>query len=129
MTDEVLFARPHADAALAPPPLISIVADRRALDVAGVADGDRHVFFGDQVLDAEFTFIGKNLSSAWIAVFRLNLAQFIDDDLHHELVAAQDREQPLDQLQQFGELVQDLLAFETCQPLKLHVQNGLCLDL
>ena len=52
VADEVLVARPHADAALAAAPLVAIGRDRRPLDVAGVADRDRHVFFGDQVLDA-----------------------------------------------------------------------------
>ena len=61
--------------------------------------------------------------SAWTC------AQLVDDDLHHELVAAQNREQPLDQLEQLRQLVEDLLAFETGQPLELHVENRLRLYL
>ena len=51
VADEVLVARAHADAALAAAALVAVVGDRGALDVAGVADRDRHVLFGDQVLD------------------------------------------------------------------------------
>ena len=72
VADEVLFARPHADAALAAAPLVPVGGDRRPLDVAGVADGDRHVFFGDQVLDAELAFLGEDLGAALVAVLLLH---------------------------------------------------------
>src|SRR5207237_1978980 len=54
MADEIFLARAHADAPLTAPALISVAGDRRPLDVAGVAHRDRHVFFGDQVFDAQF---------------------------------------------------------------------------
>ena len=72
--DEILFARAHADAALAAAPLVAVVRDRGPLDVAGVADRDRHVFFGDQVFDAELAFLGEDLRPARVAVLLLNLA-------------------------------------------------------
>ncbi len=53
----------------------------------------------------------------------------VHDELHQELVAAKDRAQPLDRLLQLGQLVEDLLALEPGQPLQLHVQDGLRLDL
>ena len=53
VADEVLLARAHADAPLAAAALRAVGRDRRALDVAGVGDRDRHVLVGDQVLDAE----------------------------------------------------------------------------
>ena len=37
--------------------------------------------------------------------------------------------QPLDGLHQLGQLVQDLLPLEAGQPLQLHVENRLRLDL
>ena len=64
MADVVLFARPHADAALAAAALRPIRRDRRALDVAGVGDRDRHVFVGDQVLDAELAALVDDLGPA-----------------------------------------------------------------
>ena len=88
VADEVLLARPHADAALAAAPLVPVVRDRGALDVAGVADRDRHVLFGDQVLDAELAFLGEDLGAARRRrTCRGPVAQLVDDDLHQQLVA------------------------------------------
>ena len=64
-----------------------------------------------------------------VAVLLLNLPQLVDDDLHHELVARQDGEQALDQLQQLRELVENLLPLEAGQALQLHVEDRLRLDL
>ena len=44
-------------------------------------------------------------------------------------VAAEDGAQPLDRLQQLGHLVENLLALEAGQPLQLHVENRLRLNL
>ena len=41
----------------------------------------------------------------------------------------EDRAQPLDRLQQLGQLVEDLLPLEAGEPLELHVEDGLRLDL
>src|SRR5689334_5186665 len=128
MRHEVFFACPHADAAFAAASLVAIVRDGGALDVAGVADGDRHVFLGDQILDAELALFGKNLGAARVAVLLLNLPQLVDDDLHHKAIAREDREQPFDQLQQLGVLVENLLPLEAGQPLQLHVEDRLRLN-
>src|SRR5207245_10460838 len=55
--------------------------------------------------------------------------QLVDDDLHQQTLARQDRAQPFDGLQQFRELVENLLPFQACEALQLHVENGLRLDL
>ena len=73
VADEVLVARPHADAALAAAPLIPVGRDRGPLDVAGVADRDRHVFLGDQILDAQLARLAfDDLGAAIVAVLRLH---------------------------------------------------------
>src|SRR5262249_27620511 len=64
-----------------------------------------------------------------VAVLRTNVFQLVDDDLHQQTLARQDRAQPFDGLQQLGKLVEDLLALETGQPLQLHVEDRLRLDL
>ena len=53
--DEILVARRHAGAALAAAALHAIFGQRRALDIAGMGDGDRHVLALDQrfVLDLD----------------------------------------------------------------------------
>ena len=129
MADEVLVARAHADAALAAAPLIPIGRDRRSLDVAGVADRDRHVLFGDQILDAQLAGRIDDLGAPLVAVLGLHRPQLIDDDLHQQPLAGQNRAQPLDRLEQLGQLVEDLLALQAGQALELHVENGLGLDL
>ena len=55
--------------------------------------------------------------------------QLVDDHLHQQLVARQDRAQPLDGLHQLGQLVEDLLALEAGQALQLHVEDRLRLHL
>ena len=130
MADEILFFRPHADAPLAAAALVAVRRDRSPLDVAGVADRDRHVFFGDQVLDAQFARLAfDNLGPPIVAVFRPDVAKFVDDDLHQQALAGQDGAEPLDRFQELGELVQDLLTLQPGQPLKLHIQDGLRLNL
>src|SRR5712692_2171682 len=130
MADEVLVARPHADATLAAAPLIAIGGNRRPLDVAGVADGDRHVFFGDEIFDTDLAGLTLNdLRAAGVAVLRLYVLQLVDDDLHQQPVARQNRAKALDRLQQLGQLVDNLLPFQAGQTLELHVKNRLRLDL
>ena len=129
VADEVLFPRPHPDAALSTPTLVPIVRDGRALDVAGIAHRDRHVLFGDQILDAELTLFGQNLRPPIVPVLLAHGTKLVHDDLHHELLAREDRQQAFDQREQFRQLVQDLLPLEAGQPLQLHVEDGLGLNL
>ena len=58
-----------------------------------------------------------------------DLLQLVDDDLHQQALAGENRAQPLDRLQQLGELVENLLPLEAGQPLELHVEDRLRLDL
>ena len=53
--DEILVARRHAGAALAAAALHAIFGQRRALDIAGMGDGDRDILALDQrfVLDLD----------------------------------------------------------------------------
>ena len=51
--DDVLFARRHADQALAAAPLLPVRVERRPLDVARARRRDDDVLVGDEVLDAE----------------------------------------------------------------------------
>src|SRR6185503_10033701 len=129
MADEILFARAHADPALAAAPLVPVVRDRSPLDVAGVADRDRHVFLGNQVLDPEFAFLRQDLRAPIIPVPVPHRPQLVDDDLHQQLFARQDRQQPFDQFEQLGQFIEDLLALQAGQPLELHVEDGLRLNL
>ena len=88
-----------------------------------------HLFFGDHVLDAELFGLVDDLRAALVAVLLLDLQQLFLDDLHLELLALQDRLQPLDQLDRLAVLVLDLLPFQAGEALEPHVQDGLRLDL
>src|SRR5262249_41786505 len=130
MADEILVARPHADASLAAAALVAIRRDCRPLDVAGVAHRDRHVFLGDQILDGDLARLAlDDLRASFVPVRFAHRLQFVDDDLHQQTVARQNRAQLLDRLQQIGELVDDLLPLQPGQALQLHVEDRLRLDL
>ena len=74
----VLVAGAHADAALAAALLRLVGRQRRALDVAGVADRDHHVLFVDEVLDGDLVGHGQDLGAARVAVLLLDLLQLVD---------------------------------------------------
>src|SRR6185503_7599743 len=128
VADEILVARPHADAALAAPSLAAVRRDRGPLDVAGVADRDRHVLFGDQVLDVQVARRVDDLAAALVAVALPHVLELPDDDLHQQTLAGEDGAQPFNRLEQLGELVENLLPLQAGQALQLHVQDGLGLD-
>src|SRR4030095_6686370 len=80
VADKVLLAGSHADATLASPSLIAVIGDCRAFDVPSVADRDRHILFGNQVLDTEFALVGKNFRAPRVAVLRLYLTELVHDN-------------------------------------------------
>ena len=59
---------------------------------------DDAAFVGDEVFDADLAFVGHDLRAALGAVFLLNLAQLVLDDLQHALLFREDVEQVLDRL-------------------------------
>ena len=125
---DVLFARRHADEALAAAALLPVRLERRALDVARVRRGDDDVLVGDEVFDAEVAGLLDEVGAALVAVLRPDRAQLVEDDGHHQLVARQNGAQLLDELHQLGELVDDLLPLEARQALELHVEDRLRLE-
>ena len=70
--------------------------------------------------------ISVRRSSPYLLADRL---QLVDDDLHQQPLAGEDGAQPLDRLQQLGELVENLLPLQAGQALELHVEDRLRLDL
>ncbi len=129
MGQKVFGARPHPDPPFAAPALASVLGDGGTLDVPGVTDGDRHVLFSDQVLDAELAGVVHDLGAPLVAVLRLHRPQFRHHDPHEQSLAPEDLAQSLNHEQQLSQLVQHLLALESCKPLQLHVENRLRLNL
>ena len=66
--DEILVLQPLPVEPAPAAALLAVGRDRRALDVAGVRDGDDHVLFGDQVLDRELALVARDLGAALVAV-------------------------------------------------------------
>ena len=70
-----------------------------------------------------------DLRAALVAVLLADRLQLVDDDLHQQALAGEDGAQALDRLEQLGQLVEDLLPLQAGQPLELHVEDRLRLDL
>src|SRR6185437_9876707 len=66
--DEILVAGAHAHAPGAAAALLAIGGDGGALEIAGVADGDRHLLIGDQVFQLDFRGFVLDFSAARVAV-------------------------------------------------------------
>ena len=80
LRDEIFFARLHADAARAATPLLAVGGDRRALEVAGMRDGDRDLLVGDEIFELQFGCFIENLRAALVAVLLANFFELADDD-------------------------------------------------
>ena len=88
MLDEILVAGLHAGAARAAAALHAVGGDRRALHVAGVADGDRDLLVGDQVFEMDFGGFVFDDGAALVAVELLDLFELLDDDAAQFLLRA-----------------------------------------
>jgi len=129
VTDEILFTRAHPDAPFTSATLCTVSRDGGPLDVAGIGDGDRHVLVGNQVLDPQLARFFDDHGTALVAVLLTDFSQFVQHHLHQQFVTRQDGAEPFDRLQQFGQLVDDLLPLQSRQALQLHVENRLRLKL
>ena len=127
--DRILFARGHADHALAAAVLLAIGGERLTLDIAAARDGDHHIFVGDQVLVGHFSCcILCDLGAASVGELLLELGELIRDDFRDARRARQDVFQLGDELDDFEILVFDLLALEGGETRKAHVENCLRLQ-
>src|SRR5688572_12863771 len=127
--DEVAFAR---FGALDPAPATALRAvgvGGQTLDVAVVADGDDDVFLRDQRVHVERADAARNLRAAIVAVLLLHLQRVLADDVHHEVVVAQDRLVALDLLGHFAVLVHELLDLEPDELDELQASDRLGLHL
>jgi hypothetical protein len=80
MFDEILIARLHTGAARSSAALLAVGRDRRALQVAAVADCDRDLLVGNQVFEMNFSGFVFDDCSTLIAVEFFNFFNFGDDD-------------------------------------------------
>ena len=109
--------------------LHAIFGQRRALDVAGMGDGDRHVLALDQILVFEFEIGLDQFGLARGGEFVADFRQFVAHDGKHARARAQDVEIVLDRHGQLLHLVGDFVAAQRGQPLQAQIEDRLGLFL
>ncbi|OQC41772.1 MAG: hypothetical protein BWX64_00674 [Acidobacteria bacterium ADurb.Bin051] len=129
MLDEIPLLGRHPGAPLAAAMLRAVERERRALDVAGVRDGDHHLLVGDHVLDRDVVGLGDDLGAPRVAVPLPDLGELALDLGEQQGVGAEDRAQAIDELEQLAVLVDELLPLEAGEALETHLEDRLGLHL
>src|SRR5438552_3491373 len=107
------------------PSFMAMMPERRALDVAGVRDGDHHVLALDQVLVLDLAFLLDDDGFARGGEFALHRRELFLDDRLDACARAQDVEIIGDFHGELVELFGNLLAAECSQPLQAQIENRL----
>ena len=105
------------------------VAQRRALDITHVANGDHHGIIGIEVLGIELMVEGDNLRLTLVAILLLHLQQVL---LHHLLTTlgvVEDFLQVGDELHQVVVLLVQLIDTQASQLTQTHIDDSLRLEL
>src|SRR5579862_8555537 len=79
MLDKILVARLHAGAPGASPALHAIGRDRRALEIAAVADRYRDLFIGNEVFEMNLCGFVFDSGAPLVAIKLLNRFELFDD--------------------------------------------------
>ena len=90
LRDEVFFARLHAEAPGAAALLLAVGGDGRALEVAGVGDGDGDLLVGDEVFEGELGGLVDDDGAACVAVLVADVFELLDDDAAEFFLAGED---------------------------------------
>ena len=125
---EILFAAVRSLASHAAPCLFAEFAERRALDVTQMADGDYHGVVGIEIFGVELLAGIFYLGAPFVAVFLLHLLQFV---LHHLLAqfgVVKDLLQVCNLPFQFVVFGVQLFQTETCELAEPHVHDSLRLQ-
>ncbi len=122
--DEVLFAGLHAEAAGATSALLSIGGDGRALEVAGVGDGDGDLLVGDEVFELEFGGLVDDLGAAGVAVLGANFGEFFDDEFAELCGGGEDGLELGDVFADLGEFFEELIDRELGEAVELQFEDG-----
>ena len=122
--DEVLFAGLHAEAAGASATLLAVDGDGRALEVAGVGDGDGDLLVGDEVFEGELGGLVEDLGAALVAVLVADLFELLDDDFAELLLGGEDGLVLGDVVADLGELFEELVDGELSESVELQFEDG-----
>ena len=124
---KIFFPYACAGSALAAAPLFFIGADGEALYVSGVAYGDHHVFFCDEVLDLQFFYLADDIGPALVSKTLLQLKGLVCYDIEYLLLAPEYAFEYFDPFYKIQVLLVYLFPFKAGQLLELHLKNRLCL--
>ena len=107
--------------------LLAVAVHRHALDVASVADGDDHVFFGDEVFDVDIVLRKGDLRAAGVAVFVGDLRKLVAHNLHDLVLIGENGLVFGNAAMQIGQFFLELFDIQTLQAAQLHLDDSLCL--
>ena len=122
--DEVLFAGLHAETAGAAATLLAVDGDGRALEVAGVGDGDGDLLVGDEVFQAKLGGLVEDLGAAGVAVLVADVGEFLDDDFAELGLRGEDGFVLGDGVADGAEFVEQLVDGELGEAVELQFQDG-----
>src|SRR5208282_3149722 len=125
---EIVVAGLGADAAFAAARLMAIGFHGGALDVAGMADGDGHLFVFDQVFELDFLDAVDDLRAAIVSVSLKDFAQLGDDHGFQFLFAREDFRELGDALADLGEFLEDFIDGELGEAVELQLEDGVYLN-
>ncbi len=92
-------------------------------------DGHHHLLFLNQILDLDLCFVLDDFRASILSVCLANFFEFIDDDLHEQVLVGENGTQPRNQITQLAILFRQLLLLEPRETTKAHLQDGFCLAL
>ena len=125
--DEIVFPGRGCLLAASAAPLRAVVGQRLRLDIARMRKSDHHILGRDQILHRQVVGLQHDFTAPGVAVLRLDLAQFLKNDVGNPLRIGKDIE-VIDYLfQEFPVLGDDLVLLKSGQALQAHFEDGLCL--
>ena len=122
--DEVLFAGLHAETAGAAAALLAVDGDGRALEVAGVGDGDGDLLVGDEVFEAKLGGLVEDLGAAGVAVLVADFGELLDDDFAELGLRGEDGFVLGDGVADGAEFVEELVDGELGEAVELQLEDG-----
>lgn len=102
---------------------------RHALDIPAVRAGEHAGLLLDQVLDIQFARDRVDHGPAFVGILAAQCGKLLLDNSHNPAVVAEDQLQFPDFALDLGIFGHDLFNFQAAQAPKLHLHNGLGLDL
>ncbi|OPY73963.1 MAG: hypothetical protein A4E63_00887 [Syntrophorhabdus sp. PtaU1.Bin050] len=122
--DNVFFPDCDSYPSLPAAQLVFVLIERSAFNVSFVSDGDRHLFFFDQILNGNVRQDVHDLCKSFVAVLFLDLQQLFFNEGDKQLFVFQYLLKPRDLLGRRVVVVNNLGLFERGESLEAHFQDA-----